>query len=54
MLSGCKVENGYGSMLVSDVGLNIEWRVSMASISKDNGEETLLQVLPQWCCDFYC
>jgi Ca2+-transporting ATPase len=44
MLLGCKVENGYGTMLVTDVGLNIEWSVSMASISEDNGEETPLQV----------
>jgi Ca2+-transporting ATPase len=44
MLSGCKVADGYGTMLVTGVGLNTEWGVLMASISEDNGEETPLQV----------
>jgi hypothetical protein len=41
MLSGFKVADGYRTMLVNDVRLKIEWSVSMASISEDNGEETI-------------
>jgi len=44
MMSGCKVADGYGTMLVTAVGLNTEWGLVMASISEDNGEETPLQV----------
>ncbi|XP_057855556.2 calcium-transporting ATPase 5, plasma membrane-type isoform X1 [Cryptomeria japonica] len=44
LMSGCKVADGYGTMLVTGVGLNTEWGVLMASISEDNGEETPLQV----------
>ncbi|KAH9304952.1 hypothetical protein KI387_009356, partial [Taxus chinensis] len=44
LMSGCKVADGYGTMLVTAVGLNTEWGVLMASISEDNGEETPLQV----------
>ncbi|CAN6451086.1 unnamed protein product [Victoria cruziana] len=44
LMSGCKVADGYGSMLVTGVGLNTEWGLLMASISEDNGEETPLQV----------
>ncbi|XAR63716.1 Calcium-transporting ATPase [Bertholletia excelsa] len=44
LMSGCKVADGYGSMLVTSVGLNTEWGLLMASISEDNGEETPLQV----------
>uniref|UniRef100_A0ACD5V6V2 Uncharacterized protein n=2 Tax=Avena sativa TaxID=4498 RepID=A0ACD5V6V2_AVESA len=36
--------DGYGSMLVTAVGLNTEWGLLMASISEDNNEETPLQV----------
>ncbi|KAL8505286.1 hypothetical protein ACS0TY_016499 [Phlomoides rotata] len=44
LMSGCKVADGYGTMLVISVGLNTEWGLLMASISEDNGEETPLQV----------
>ncbi|KAL2635517.1 hypothetical protein R1flu_006996 [Riccia fluitans] len=44
MLSGCKVQGGYGTMLVTSVGINTEWGQVMATISEDNGEETPLQV----------
>ncbi|XP_017258402.1 calcium-transporting ATPase 9, plasma membrane-type isoform X3 [Daucus carota subsp. sativus] len=44
LLSGCKVADGTGTMLVTGVGLNTEWGLLMASISEDNGEETPLQV----------
>ena len=44
LLSGCKVHDGQGVMLVTGVGLNTEWGQVMASISEDNGNETPLQV----------
>ncbi|CAA0822572.1 Calcium-transporting ATPase 10- plasma membrane-type [Striga hermonthica] len=44
LMSGCKVADGYGTMLVTCVGINTEWGLLMASISEDNGEETPLQV----------
>ncbi|XP_020593782.1 calcium-transporting ATPase 8, plasma membrane-type-like [Phalaenopsis equestris] len=44
LMSGCKVADGYGSMLVTAVGINTEWGLLMASISEDSGEETPLQV----------
>ncbi|PKA50857.1 Calcium-transporting ATPase 8, plasma membrane-type [Apostasia shenzhenica] len=44
LMSGCKVADGYGTMLVTAVGINTEWGLLMASISEDNGEETPLQV----------
>ncbi|XP_047968841.1 calcium-transporting ATPase 10, plasma membrane-type-like isoform X1 [Salvia hispanica] len=44
LMSGCKVADGYGAMLVTSVGINTEWGLLMASISEDNGEETPLQV----------
>ncbi|XP_077222267.1 calcium-transporting ATPase 5, plasma membrane-type-like isoform X2 [Tasmannia lanceolata] len=44
LMSGCKVADGYGTMLVTGVGTNTEWGLLMASISEDNGEETPLQV----------
>lgn len=44
LMSGCKVADGYGSMLVTAVGINTEWGLLMATISEDNGEETPLQV----------
>ncbi|KAL6998671.1 Calcium-transporting ATPase 9, plasma membrane-type, partial [Sarracenia purpurea var. burkii] len=43
-LSGCKVADGTGTMLVTGVGINTEWGLLMASISEDTGEETPLQV----------
>ncbi|KAK8916917.1 Calcium-transporting ATPase 8, plasma membrane-type [Platanthera zijinensis] len=44
LMSGCKVADGYGTMLVTAVGINTEWGLLMVSISEDNGEETPLQV----------
>ncbi|XP_009757245.1 calcium-transporting ATPase 8, plasma membrane-type [Nicotiana tabacum] len=44
LMSGCKVADGYGTMLVIGVGINTEWGLLMASITEDNGEETPLQV----------
>lgn len=44
LMSGCKVADGSGTMLVTSVGTNTEWGLLMASISEDNGEETPLQV----------
>ncbi|KAJ8499066.1 hypothetical protein OPV22_009618 [Ensete ventricosum] len=44
LMSGCKVADGYGNMLVTAVGINTEWGLLMASISEDTGEETPLQV----------
>ncbi|GKV00328.1 hypothetical protein SLEP1_g13036 [Rubroshorea leprosula] len=44
LMSGCKVADGSGTMLVTSVGINTEWGLLMASISEDNGEETPLQV----------
>jgi Ca2+-transporting ATPase len=44
LMSGCKIADGYGTMLVTGVGINTEWGLLMASISEDNGEETPLQV----------
>lgn len=44
LMGGCKVADGYGTMLVTAVGLNTEWGLLMASISEENNEETPLQV----------
>ncbi|XP_056177002.1 calcium-transporting ATPase 10, plasma membrane-type-like isoform X1 [Syzygium oleosum] len=44
LMSGCKVADGHGTMLVTSVGINTEWGLLMASISEDTGEETPLQV----------
>ncbi|KAI7747088.1 hypothetical protein M8C21_002524, partial [Ambrosia artemisiifolia] len=44
LMSGCKVADGYGTMLATSVGINTEWGLIMAWISEDNGEETPLQV----------
>ncbi|KAF7837972.1 calcium-transporting ATPase 8, plasma membrane-type [Senna tora] len=44
LMSGCKVADGSGTMLVTSVGINTEWGLLMSSISEDNGEETPLQV----------
>lgn len=44
LMSGCKVADGNGTMLVTSVGINTEWGLLMASISEDTGEETPLQV----------
>ncbi|CAJ1975835.1 unnamed protein product [Sphenostylis stenocarpa] len=44
LMSGCKVADGSGTMLVTGVGINTEWGLLMASIAEDTGEETPLQV----------
>ncbi|KAL1077344.1 hypothetical protein V6Z11_D10G090100 [Gossypium hirsutum] len=46
LMSGCKVADGFGTMLVTGVGINTEWGLlmSMGRISEDTGEETPLQV----------
>ncbi|KAL7149923.1 hypothetical protein ABFS83_05G073800 [Erythranthe nasuta] len=44
LMSGCKVAAGAGTMMITGVGINTEWGLLMASISKDTGEETPLQV----------
>ncbi|KAK6915160.1 Cation-transporting P-type ATPase, C-terminal [Dillenia turbinata] len=44
LMSGCKVADGVGTMVVTGVGINTEWGLLMASISEDTGEETPLQV----------
>ncbi|KAM7272294.1 hypothetical protein ACFE04_026957 [Oxalis oulophora] len=44
LMSGCKVADGSGTMLVTGVGMHTEWGMLMASISEDSGEETPLQV----------
>ncbi|KAI5064641.1 hypothetical protein GOP47_0021311, partial [Adiantum capillus-veneris] len=44
LLSGCKVNEGYGKMLVTGVGMGTEWGRSMAQLGEDKGEETPLQV----------
>ncbi|KAI5079340.1 hypothetical protein GOP47_0004819 [Adiantum capillus-veneris] len=42
--SGSKVQDGYGSMLVTGIGMNIEWGRMMAILSNDSvTEETPLQ-----------
>ena len=43
LLSGCKVTEGSGAMVVVAVGLNTEWGRIMAVTSEDNDEETPLQ-----------
>ncbi|KAJ7513628.1 hypothetical protein O6H91_23G007700 [Diphasiastrum complanatum] len=44
LMSGCKVLDGFGSMLVTAVGMHTEWGRVMATLSEDNDEETPLQV----------
>ncbi|XP_015696709.1 calcium-transporting ATPase 5, plasma membrane-type-like isoform X2 [Oryza brachyantha] len=44
LMSGCKVADGCGSMLVTGVGTNTEWGMLMSNLSEDIGEETPLQV----------
>jgi Ca2+-transporting ATPase len=44
MLSGTKVTDGFGFMLVSSVGMNTSWGEMMSSINRDLHEETPLQV----------
>ncbi|XWS57675.1 hypothetical protein CRYUN_Cryun09bG0193800 [Craigia yunnanensis] len=43
LLSGTKVTDGYGYMLVASVGMNTAWGEMMSSIRRDLNEETPLQ-----------
>ncbi|KAI3513987.1 hypothetical protein L1887_12285 [Cichorium endivia] len=43
LMSGCKVADGYGTMLATSVGIQTKWGLLLASISEDNGEDTPLQ-----------
>eukprot|EP00898_Chlorokybus_atmophyticus_P005164 jgi/Chlat1/5649/Chrsp37S05473 len=43
VISGTKVVEGYGDMLVTAVGLNTEWGRVMAAVTEDNDEQTPLQ-----------
>ncbi|XP_022719165.1 calcium-transporting ATPase 12, plasma membrane-type-like [Durio zibethinus] len=43
VLSGTKVTDGFGSMLVTSVGMNTAWGEMMSSINRDLDEETPLQ-----------
>ncbi|KAI8022391.1 putative calcium-transporting ATPase 13, plasma membrane-type [Camellia lanceoleosa] len=42
-LSGTKVTDGYGFMIVTSVGMNTAWGEMMSSISRDLNEQTPLQ-----------
>jgi P-type Ca2+ transporter type 2C len=44
MLSGCKVSEGCGEMVVTAVGMKTEWGRIMAVTSEENDEETPLQL----------
>ncbi|KAJ7561593.1 hypothetical protein O6H91_03G034900 [Diphasiastrum complanatum] len=43
LLSGTKVQDGFGLMLVTGVGMNTEWGHSMAVLGKEGDDETPLQ-----------
>ncbi|WCJ23855.1 calcium-transporting ATPase putative [Euphorbia peplus] len=43
LISGTKVADGYGTMLVTSVGMNTMWGEMMSHVSRDNNEETPLQ-----------
>ncbi|CAL5400730.1 unnamed protein product [Camellia sinensis] len=43
LLSGTKVTDGYGFMIVTSVGMNTAWGKMMSSISRDLNEQTPLQ-----------
>ena len=43
LLSGSKVADGYGRMLITSVGMNTAWGNMMSSISHDTNERTPLQ-----------
>uniref|UniRef100_A0A7N0TUM8 Calcium-transporting ATPase n=1 Tax=Kalanchoe fedtschenkoi TaxID=63787 RepID=A0A7N0TUM8_KALFE len=43
LISGTKVADGYGTMVVTAVGMNTTWGEMMSTISRDSGEETPLQ-----------
>ncbi|KAF9607031.1 hypothetical protein IFM89_030804 [Coptis chinensis] len=44
LLSGAKVVDGYGRMLVTSVGMNTAWGEMMSSINRDTNDRTPLQV----------
>ncbi|XP_069145003.1 putative calcium-transporting ATPase 13, plasma membrane-type [Solanum lycopersicum] len=43
LISGTKVADGYGMMLVTSVGMNTTWGEMMSQISSDSNEQTPLQ-----------
>ncbi|XP_042518632.1 calcium-transporting ATPase 12, plasma membrane-type-like [Macadamia integrifolia] len=43
LISGAKVADGYGRMLVTSVGMNTAWGEMMSSINRDSNERTPLQ-----------
>ncbi|KAF7151459.1 hypothetical protein RHSIM_Rhsim02G0037800 [Rhododendron simsii] len=43
LLSGTKVADGFGRMLVTSVGMNTTWGEMMSTISNDSNEETPIQ-----------
>ncbi|PRQ36180.1 putative calcium-transporting ATPase [Rosa chinensis] len=43
LLSGTKIADGYGRMLVTSVGMNTNWGEMMSKISQDTSEKTPLQ-----------
>ncbi|CAI9118360.1 OLC1v1019919C1 [Oldenlandia corymbosa var. corymbosa] len=43
LISGTKVADGYGQMLVTSVGMNTTWGEMMSSVSGDSDEKTPLQ-----------
>jgi Ca2+-transporting ATPase len=43
LLSGCKVLDGFGTMMVTTVGMNTEWGKVMATLSEEVDESTPLQ-----------
>ncbi|XP_030504987.2 putative calcium-transporting ATPase 13, plasma membrane-type [Cannabis sativa] len=43
LISGTKVADGFGTMLVTSVGMNTVWGEMMSSVSRDLDEETPLQ-----------
>lgn len=49
LLSGTKVQDGSGLMLVTGVGMNTEWGHLMATLSEGGDDETPLQVSPPSC-----
>ncbi|KAL9273454.1 putative calcium-transporting ATPase 13, plasma membrane-type [Drosera capensis] len=44
LISGAKVVDGYGRMIVTAVGMNTSWGELMSSASRDSAEQTPLQV----------
>ncbi|KAL8162748.1 hypothetical protein V2J09_014237 [Rumex salicifolius] len=43
LMSGTKVADGFGRMLVTSVGMNTSWGEMMSSVARDNDEQTPLQ-----------